>query len=117
MDKTLKKLCRFPAINNDFIRSLCERFALIDPVGEIFLFGSRAKETYKYYSDYDLLFLSDYFVNLNESERHFLILRKVRIPNSEWTIQPHCYTKGEWASRKGTLFFEEVESVAKKLNG
>jgi hypothetical protein len=115
MDKKSHHLHRLPQVDSDFVQQICDRFAQLDRNGRIVLFGSRAKNTHKYFSDYDLLFLSDSFSSHTESERHFLILQKVRIPKSEWTIEPHCYTNQEWESRSGSLFYNEVMSAGLDL--
>lgn len=117
MDGQALKIRRLPAVDENFLGAIHQRFKAWDPRGKIFLFGSRAKNTHSYYSDYDLLFLSDQFGTMTESERYRLILERVRIPKSEWDIEPHCYTEEEWNSRKGSLFYKEVESVAKLVSG
>lgn len=105
------KIRRLPAVDPVFLNSIRFKFLSWDPNGKIYLFGSRAKNTHSYYSDYDLLFHSNKFAEMDESTRFKLIMNQVRIPKSEWTLEPHCFTEKEWEARKGSLFYEEVESV------
>jgi predicted nucleotidyltransferase len=105
------KIRRLPAVDPDFVNSIRLRFLAWDVNGKIYLFGSRAKNTHSYYSDYDLLFLSEKFAGMDGSARFKLILKQVRTPKSEWTLEPHCFTEAEWEARRGSLFYKEVESV------
>lgn len=76
---------------------------------EVWLYGSRARGTNRADSDWDILILLDKEKLLQDD------FGKVGYPFEEmaWDfdecVSPVLYTKHEWAARKGTPFYQNVE--------
>jgi predicted nucleotidyltransferase len=71
----------------------------IDPLAEVYLFGSRARKTARRQSDWDILILLDSeTVNFELEKRFINVLYDIEIETGE-VISPLIYTRSEWEQR------------------
>ena len=80
----------------------------VDPMAEVYLFGSRARGDYKKDSDWDLLILTNYPVTLKDEQRfrHHLIPLELE---TEEAFSIFVYEKKDWETRHTiTPFYQNV---------
>ncbi len=86
-----------------------------DGGGQVYLYGSQARNDASPQSDWDLLVLTDDSKEMDSDEDRFV---KFAFPFAEigWRlgaqITPIHYTRSEWEAQRNTLFFINVTSEA-----
>jgi predicted nucleotidyltransferase len=92
----------------DIAKLIKQNISEIDPNAQVILFGSRARGDEKSESDWDLLVLTDYPINL-EKERQFRNhLFDLELETGE-PFSLFAYSKNDWNSRqKVTPFYINV---------
>ena len=80
----------------------------IDPDAEVILYGSRARGDEKTDSDWDILILTDYAVDLNTEQKFRDKLYDLELDTGE-PFSVFVYSKEEWATQQRiTPFYENV---------
>jgi uncharacterized protein len=80
----------------------------IDPLADIILYGSRARGDYRRDSDWDVLVLTDYPVNLKKERDFRNNLYELELETGE-PFSIFVYSKKDWLTKqKVTPFFENV---------
>ena len=87
----------------------------IDPSAEVILYGSRARGDNHIYSDWDLLILTDYQIDV-ETERKFRNeLYNIELETGE-SISVFAYSKDDWQNiQRVTPFYQNVMKEGVKL--
>ncbi len=82
--------------------------SLIDPKAEVILYGSRARGDERTDSDWDILILTDYSVNLQTERKFRDKLYDLELETGEpFTV--FAYSKNEWESKQRiTPFYQNV---------
>jgi predicted nucleotidyltransferase len=87
----------------------------LDPKAEILLYGSRARGDARPDSDWDLLILTDYPVDLTVEEKFRNQLYDLELESGE-AISVFVYSKHEWMTQQRvTPFFHNVTEEGVKL--
>ncbi len=89
-------------------KMIAKRVHEVDPMAEIYLFGSRARGDYKKDSDWDLLILTNYPVTLKVEQRfrHHLIPLELE---TEEAFSVFVYEKENWETRHIiTPFYQNI---------
>ncbi|NOX45343.1 MAG: nucleotidyltransferase domain-containing protein [Chlorobi bacterium] len=90
---------------NQLIR---ENINMIDPNAEVILYGSRARGDERYGSDWDILVLTDYPVDLNKERVFRNNLYDLELEIGE-PFSIFVYSKNDWFTRQSiTPFYENV---------
>jgi predicted nucleotidyltransferase len=80
----------------------------IDPDAEVILYGSRARGDEKTDSDWDILILTDYAVDLNTEQQFRDKLYDLELETGE-PFSVFVYSKKEWTTKQRiTPFYENV---------
>lgn len=80
----------------------------IDPKAEVILYGSRARGEERPGSDWDILILTDYFVDVIKERRFRNKLYDLEIETGE-PFSVFVYSKNDWVSRQRiTPFYHNV---------
>lgn len=80
----------------------------IDPHAEVILYGSRARGDEKTDSDWDILILTDYAVDLNTEQKFRDKLYDLELETGE-PFSVFVYSKKEWTTKQRiTPFYENV---------
>ena len=83
--------------------------------GEVYLFGSRARNDWDNQSDWDLLILTEEPVNTQEKFARYISPFAEIGWYTEEKINPINYSREEWEKRKKTFFYHNVMRDAIKL--
>ena len=82
--------------------------SLIDPKAEVILYGSRARGDERTDSDWDILILTDYSVNLQTERKFRDKLYDLELETGE-PFSVFAYSKNEWESKQRiTPFYQNV---------
>ncbi len=82
--------------------------SLIDPKAEVILYGSRARGDERNDSDWDILILTDYSVNLQTERKFRDKLYDLELETGE-PFSVFAYSKSEWRSKQRiTPFYQNV---------
>lgn len=80
----------------------------IDPNAEVILYGSRARGTEKVDSDWDILVLTDYIVDLTTERRFRNKLYDLELESGE-AFSVFVYSKNDWQTKqKITPFYHNI---------
>jgi predicted nucleotidyltransferase len=108
MDESMPVLHKSPAVDLKAADAWLRVLRQWDPEIRVTLFGSRARRTHSFYSDYDLLILSERFSGMTPNIRYKTITSMLPSPDLEIEIQPVCYTSKEWSDRHDSLMAAEI---------
>ena len=87
----------------------------IDPEAEVILYGSRARGDERSDSDWDILILTDYAVNLNKEKEFRDKLYDLELETGE-SLSIFVYSKNDWQTRQRiTPFYENVTQEGVRL--
>jgi uncharacterized protein len=87
----------------------------IDPKAEAILYGSRARGDEHSYSDWDVLILTDYPVNLETEQKFRNKLYDLELETGE-PISVFVYSRHDWQTRqKITPFYQNVSKEGIRL--
>lgn len=89
--------------------------SVIDPFAEVILYGSRARGDHHIYSDWDILVLTDYQIDV-ETERKFRNeLYSIELETGE-SISVFAYSRHDWQNiQKVTPFYQNVMKEGVRL--
>ena len=88
---------------------------MIDPKAEVILYGSRARGDERSDSDWDILVLTDYPVDLNKERVFRNNLYDLELETGE-PFSIFVYSKNDWFTRQSiTPFYENVNQEGIKL--
>jgi uncharacterized protein len=92
-----------------------KHISAIDPSAEVILYGSRARGDNHIYSDWDLLILTDYQIDV-ETERKFRNeLYNLELETGE-SISVFAYSRDDWQNiQRVTPFYQNVMKEGVKL--
>lgn len=80
----------------------------IDPKAEVILYGSRARGDERIDSDWDMLFLTDYYVNLQVERKFRDKLYDLELETGE-PFSVFSYSKNDWQTiQRITPFYQNV---------
>ena len=78
-------------------------------VKELYLFGSRAKGTFREDSDYDIAVVSNDFASKSFRDRQEIVLDKVREVINDKPVEVLCYTPEEFEKGKNGFIPEIID--------
>ena len=93
----------------EILRSIKESVHEIEPQAEVILFGSRARNEASDESDWDILILVPYPVNLGEEQKFRHKLFDIELEYGQ-AISTFVYSKSDWQTRhKVTPLYQNIE--------
>jgi len=96
-------------------RLIRHSISAIDPEAEVILYGSRARGDERSDSDWDILILTDYAVNLNKEKEFRDKLYDLELETGE-SLSIFVYSKNDWQTRQRiTPFYENVTQEGVRL--
>ena len=99
----------------EIVQRIKDSVKSLDPKAEIILYGSRARGDERIDSDWDVLVLTDYFVDLQTESRFRDKLYDLELETGE-SFSIFVYSKNDWQTKhRITPFYQSITSEGIRL--
>ena len=99
----------------EIVQRIKDTVKSLDPKAEIILYGSRARGDERIDSDWDVLVLTDYFVDLQTESRFRDKLYDLELETGE-SFSIFVYSKNDWQTKhRITPFYQSITSEGIRL--